>query len=121
MQQKVFLETKRKVMIRLVGFHKTLLFISSESCFQYNFVSCTKCIINFLLCLHNIDRDRLYYVVYEKKALTSETILPNLWTYRSRITLEHLLQMTKNQKKKCPILLEFLNEVSDSATLTYKP
>ncbi len=57
------------------------------------------------------DCDRLFYSVCEKKAIAKESILPSLWTYRSRITLEHLLQMVKNQRT-CPVLLEFLNEAS---------
>ena len=61
------------------------------------------------------DRDRLFYTVYEKSSLPSSSLLPHLWTYRSRINLEHLFQTLQAQKMKdtCPILHEFLKEVSD--------
>ena len=58
-----------------------------------------------------VDCDRLFYTVCEKKAIAKKSILPSLWTYRSRVTLEHLLQMVKNERT-CTILLEFLNQVS---------
>ena len=61
------------------------------------------------------DRDKLFYTAYEKSSLTS-SVLPHLWTYRFRITLEHLYQTLQAQrmKHKCPILHEFLKEVSFS-------
>ena len=58
------------------------------------------------------DRDRLFYTVYEKKAVTNQGIAPSLWTYRSRITLEHLTHMlVKN--KNCTMLQGFLKEVRE--------
>ena len=75
---------------------------------------------NFFHSLTMIDRDRLFYTAYEKSSLTSSSssssILPHLWTYRSRITLDHLYQTLQAQKMKdkCPILHEFLKEVSCS-------
>ena len=70
------------------------------------------CIIHYLC----TDRDRLFYTVYEKSSIPSSSLLPHLWTYRSRITLEHLFQTLQAQKMKdtCPILHEFLKEVSET-------
>ena len=58
-----------------------------------------------------LDRDRLFYTVYEKISVAPDAILPHLWSYRSRITLEHLFQALQAQKAICPILHEFLKEV----------
>ena len=55
------------------------------------------------------DRDRLFYMVYERVTVSPNTILPHLWSYRSRITLEHLSQTLSTQKH--PILNEFLKQV----------
>ena len=70
------------------------------------------CIIHYLC----TDRDRLFYIVYEKSSIPSSSLLPHLWTYRSRITPEHLFQTLQAQKMKdsCPILHEFLKEVSET-------
>ena len=67
----------------------------------------------FICVLENADRDRLFYTVYEKSIVNEGSVLPHLWAYRSRITLEHLLQalQTYNKKKECPILHQFLTEV----------
>ena len=71
-------------------------------------------IIILILIMHilYVDRDRLFYTVCEKTSVSKGNILPSLWAYRSRITLEHLLQLVKNQKQ-FPLLLEFLNEVKN--------
>ena len=55
------------------------------------------------------DRDRLFYMVYERVTVSPNTILPHLWSYRSRITLEHLSQTLSTQKHR--ILNEFLKQV----------
>ena len=61
------------------------------------------------------EQDQLLYTSYEKSSLisSSSSILPHLWTYRSRITLEHLYQtlLSQKMKDKCPILVEFLKAV----------
>ncbi len=51
--------------------------------------------------------------MYEKAKYKEETLEPHLWTYRSRITLEHLQQtlQEKKMKEKYPILYEFLQAV----------
>ena len=70
----------------------------------------------FMACAVSTDQDRLFYTVYEKSSIPSSSLLPHLWTYRSRITLEHLFQTLQAQKMKdtCPILHEFLKEVSET-------
>ena len=60
-----------------------------------------------------IDHDQLFYLVYEKVKYDEESLEPHLWTYRSRITLEHLRQtlQEKKMRDKHPILHEFLQAV----------
>lgn len=60
-----------------------------------------------------VDHDQLFYLVYEKVAYKEESLEPHLWTYRSRITLEHLRQTLQEErmKEKYPILSEFLQAV----------
>ena len=60
----------------------------------------------------SIEQDFLYYTVYEKVAISPNTILPHLWSYRPRITLDHLYQILQTEKKDFPILHELLKEVS---------
>lgn len=57
------------------------------------------------------DKDRFLYVIHEREELPLEAITPHLWSYRSHITLEHLLQVLQTQKDTCPILHEFLIQV----------
>ena len=51
--------------------------------------------------------------MYEKVKYKEESLEPHLWTYRSRITLEHLRQTLQDEKmkEKYPILSEFLQAV----------
>ncbi len=60
-----------------------------------------------------VDHDRLFLAVYEHVKVVDSGIEPHLWTYRSRITLEHLALTLerKNFTKKHPILHEFLQQV----------
>ena len=58
------------------------------------------------------DHDHLFYIIHEKVSVPPKAILPHLWTYRSRITLEHLFQTLQTKKGTCPILHEFLQQVS---------
>ena len=61
------------------------------------------------------EHDQLFFLVYERMELMNESsIRPHLWTYHSRITLEHLAQtlQEKKMKEKHPILYEFLQSVS---------
>ena len=66
-----------------------------------------------LLCY--VDHDQLFFLVYEKVKYMKDNLEPHLWTYRSRITLEHLRQSLHNTQKLTkmyPILHEFLQAVS---------
>ena len=62
-----------------------------------------------------LEHDQLFFLVYEQMELVNKSsIQPHLWTYRSRISLEHLAQtlQEKKMKEKHPILYEFLQAVS---------
>ena len=62
-----------------------------------------------------LEHDQLFFLVYERMELVNKSsIQPHLWTYHSRITLEHLAQtlQEKKMKKEHPILYEFLQAVS---------
>ena len=67
-----------------------------------------------LVIVFTADHDQLFYLAYEKVKYAKESLEPHLWTYRSRITLEHLRQSLhdKKMKQKYPILHEFLQAVS---------
>lgn len=60
------------------------------------------------------EHDQLFYLVHEKVKVKSESLGPHLWTYRQKISLEHLGLTLKEEKlkKAYPILHEFLVEVS---------
>ena len=68
---------------------------------------------HILILLHIPEQDRLLYTVYEKSSVAEGSVNPHLWTYRSRITLEHLFQtlQAQDKRKECPILYHFLTEV----------
>lgn len=70
--------------------------------------------------LLDIDHDQLFYLVYEKVKYAEDSLEPHLWTYRSRVTLEHLRQtiQEKETKDKHPVLYEFLQTVC-SVTFCY--
>ena len=57
------------------------------------------------------DHDPLYYLVYERTPVVKDSLEPHMWGYRPRITLEHLVRYMQQQKKKFPILEEFLKNV----------
>ena len=63
------------------------------------------------------DCDRLFYVIHERVRLSPKAITPHLWSYRSRITLEHLLQVLQTRKERYPILHEFVIQASCSLFL----
>ena len=56
--------------------------------------------------------NQLLYVLHERMEPAGGLLNPHLWTYRTRITLDHL-SLTLQQKgiKECPILQQFLKEV----------
>ena len=70
--------------------------------------------VRVLIDLSSLEHDQLFFLVYEHMELMNQSsIQPHLWTYRSRITLEHLAQtlQEKKMKEKHPILYEFLQAV----------
>ena len=65
-------------------------------------------------CFFILEHDQLFFLAYERVDLMNQSsIQPHLWTYRSRITLEHLAQtlQEKKMKERYPILHEFLQAV----------
>ena len=67
----------------------------------------------------SLEHDQLFFLVYERMELMNQSSMqPHLWTYRSRITLEHLAQtlQEKRMKERHPILYEFLQAVSVTLT-----
>lgn len=72
------------------------------------------CVINSRLLTKlyiHIGHGPLYYLVYERMPVVKGSLEPHLWGYRPRITLEHLIRYMQQQKKKFPILEEFLKNV----------
>jgi len=59
-----------------------------------------------------IAHNALLQIAYEKN--TDDNPAAAMWRYRSRITIEHLGFFIEQQKSKieCPILKEFLKQVS---------
>ena len=64
----------------------------------------------FKIALFIIDHNQLFYLAYERVKVSVENMQPHLWSYRQRISLEHLGQTLK-LKDKYPILHEFLQKV----------
>uniref|UniRef100_A0A1X7TWB5 RZ-type domain-containing protein n=1 Tax=Amphimedon queenslandica TaxID=400682 RepID=A0A1X7TWB5_AMPQE len=56
------------------------------------------------------DLNRLFFVIHERVNVPPTAVTPHLWSYHSRITLEHLSQVVSTQKETCPILHEFLKK-----------
>ena len=78
-------------------------------------LTCATIVVHLEGTIHpHVDHDKLFYLVYEKMKCAEGSLEPHLWTYRSRITLEHLQQtlQEKRMKEKYPILHEFLQAVS---------
>lgn len=61
------------------------------------------------------DHGKLFQVVYEKEIKHDREIESHVWSYRPRITLEHLTQSLQREKetiKDLSVLKEFLEKVS---------
>ena len=71
-------------------------------------------LILLLMILLNTDHDQLFFLAYEKIKHVDDSLEPHMWTYRTRITLEHLRQSIHDKKltQTYPILHEFLQAVS---------
>ena len=67
------------------------------------------------LCVYvGAGQDKLFSIVYEKNKHKKTNLEPHLWSYRQRVSLEHLGQTLQDAqlKEKCPILHDFLEAVS---------
>ena len=68
----------------------------------------------------SVVNNQLLCVVYERLELVSGLLDPHLWTYRTRITLDHLsLTLQQRGMQECPILQQFLKEVCVCITYVY--
>ena len=66
-------------------------------------------------------QDKLFPIVYEKNKHKKTNLEPHLWSYRQRVSLEHLGQTLQDAqlKEKCPILHKFLSIVRLSLQRQY--
>ena len=73
-----------------------------------------RCISNVNAELYYLHADlkQLFFVIHERVNIPPTALTPHLWSYRSRITLEHLSQVVSTQKETSPILHEFLTKVT---------
>ena len=69
---------------------------------------------NQLCMCMNAGQDRLLQIIYEKNKVNKINLEPHLWSYRQRVSLEHLgvTIQDKRLKEKYPVLHEFLSVVS---------
>ena len=58
------------------------------------------------------EHDLLFYLAYERIKVNERCLEPHLWTYRSRITVDHLRNSVRGEKT-VKILDAFLQAVSD--------
>ena len=63
-----------------------------------------------------LEHDQLFYLVYERMQISEGNVVPHLWTFQSKITLETLTQKVQEKriKDQHPILYEFLSAVGFS-------
>ena len=61
----------------------------------------------FFLCPEN---DELFQIVYEDTLKHQSDVEMHLWTYRPRITVDHMIHAVQ-QNKSWPLLLQFLKMV----------
>ena len=77
-------------------------------------ICAVQCLDDSYLCVFLPEHDPLLYMVYEHGSATDKSLEPYLWTYRSRITLEHLALLLQPQQDKYRILAEFLKQVMNT-------
>lgn len=75
------------------------------------------------LIINDNKEDHLLDLVYERIPVKEGSLNPHLWTYRSRITLEHLSHTLQQQgmRKRYPILYHFLQEEHTLRAMQYLP
>ena len=64
--------------------------------------------------IYNVaEHDQLFYLAYERVKVDEGKLEPHLWSFRSRITVDHLRSSLMQQKKiSVKILDAFLQDVS---------
>ena len=58
------------------------------------------------------EQVQLLKTAFETEAVTSDDVKLHLWTYRQRVSLEHLRLTMLTSKEKFPLLYQFLQLVS---------
>ena len=56
------------------------------------------------------ESDELFQIVYEEDVKHKSDVEMHLWTYRPRITIDHMFHAVQQDKSQ-PLLLEFLEKV----------
>ena len=77
--------------------------------------------MSMLVCVHSIydvlmctEHNPLFFLAYERVKVDEKRLEPHLWTFRSRVDVNHLRGYLQQQKNKdVKVLSGFLNEVSD--------
>ena len=61
----------------------------------------------------HLEHDQLFYLVYERMQVSKGNLIPHMWTYQSKVTLESLTQKVQEEsiKEQHPILHHFLQAV----------
>ena len=61
----------------------------------------------------HLEHDQLFYLVYERVQVSKGNLIPHMWTFQSKVTLESLTQkiQEKSIKDQHPILHHFLQAV----------
>lgn len=63
----------------------------------------------------------LFQIVYEKVSVSEKNFQPHLWTFRSRITLEHLTRLLRQKRirENHMLLFEFMQVVGVFVIIFY--
>ena len=71
----------------------------------------------FWIHVFHVGHDELFHLIFEKVDVDEGDLKHHLWTYRPKITLEHVRQTLQEKKltEKHPILFEFLQAVNSLA------
>ena len=71
------------------------------------------CEVQKQLTVNLVGHSEMFYHIYEKVKVDSDSLEPHLWSYRQRISLEHIGQTLREKKlhEVCPVLHEFLQLV----------
>ena len=74
-------------------------------------------VMSYYTCTSNVaEHDQLFYLAYERVKVDEGRLEPHLWSFRSRITVDHLRSSLMQQKKvSVKILDAFLQDVSSNS------